>query len=50
MLTDLCSAMTRFSPRTLAIEVFAYRDIQPGEELSISCKSHLGIHTRSTSR
>ncbi|KAF6795335.1 hypothetical protein CSOJ01_13492 [Colletotrichum sojae] len=30
------NAMTRFSPRTLAIEVFAYRDIQPGEELSIS--------------
>uniref|UniRef100_L2FM87 SET domain-containing protein n=1 Tax=Colletotrichum fructicola (strain Nara gc5) TaxID=1213859 RepID=L2FM87_COLFN len=30
------NAVTRYSPRTLALEVVAYRDIQPGEELSIS--------------
>ncbi|KAL0765499.1 hypothetical protein CaCOL14_011723 [Colletotrichum acutatum] len=30
------SAITRFSPRTLELEVVAYKDILPGEELSIS--------------
>ncbi|KAF9876117.1 A/G-specific adenine glycosylase [Colletotrichum karsti] len=30
------NSITRFSPRTLALEVVAYRDILPGEELSIS--------------
>ncbi|KAK1992041.1 hypothetical protein LX36DRAFT_645412 [Colletotrichum falcatum] len=29
-------AITRFSPRTLELEVVAYKDILPGEELSIS--------------
>ncbi|KAK2006337.1 SET domain-containing protein [Colletotrichum eremochloae] len=30
------NAITRFSPRTLELEVVAYKDIRPGEELSIS--------------
>ncbi|KZL63659.1 a g-specific adenine glycosylase [Colletotrichum incanum] len=30
------NAITRFFPRTLELEVVAYKDIQPGEELSIS--------------
>ncbi|EXF78954.1 hypothetical protein CFIO01_10021 [Colletotrichum fioriniae PJ7] len=30
------NAITRFSPRTLELEVVAYQDILPGEELSIS--------------
>ncbi|KAK1979177.1 hypothetical protein LZ30DRAFT_597520 [Colletotrichum cereale] len=33
------NAITRFSPRTLELEVVAYKDIQPGEELSISCQN-----------
>lgn len=36
----VCSAVYRFSPRTLALEVISYRTIQPGEEITISCKSH----------
>lgn len=32
------SCITRFSQRTLALEVVAYRDIAPGEELTHSCK------------
>lgn len=32
------SAYYRFSHRTLSVEVVAYRDIQPGEEITISCK------------
>ncbi len=35
---NLDSAYYRFSPRTLTMEVVAYRDIQPGEEITISCK------------
>ena len=31
------SAYYRFSHRTLSVEVVAYRDIQPGEEITISC-------------
>ncbi|WQF81251.1 Putative SET domain-containing protein [Colletotrichum destructivum] len=30
------NAITRYSPRTLELEVVAYKDIQPGEEVSIS--------------
>ncbi|OBR03475.1 A/G-specific adenine glycosylase [Colletotrichum higginsianum IMI 349063] len=30
------SAITRYSPRTLELEVVAYKNIQPGEEVSIS--------------
>ncbi|OAA59566.1 SET domain protein [Niveomyces insectorum RCEF 264] len=30
------NAYHRFSPRTLSVEVVAYRDIQPGEEITIS--------------
>ncbi|KAK1636962.1 hypothetical protein BDP81DRAFT_405954 [Colletotrichum phormii] len=30
------NAITRFSPRTLELEVVAYKDILPGDELSIS--------------
>ncbi|KAK2039634.1 SET domain-containing protein [Colletotrichum somersetense] len=30
------NAITRFSPRTLELEVVAYKDVQPGEELTIS--------------
>ncbi|KXH34581.1 hypothetical protein CSIM01_11805 [Colletotrichum simmondsii] len=30
------NAITRFSPRTLELEIVAYKDIMPGEELSIS--------------
>ncbi|OHE91877.1 hypothetical protein CORC01_12830 [Colletotrichum orchidophilum] len=30
------NAITRFSPRTLELQVVAYKDIMPGEELSIS--------------
>ncbi|KAI3543836.1 hypothetical protein CABS03_11735 [Colletotrichum abscissum] len=30
------NAITRFSPRTLELEIVAYKDILPGEELSIS--------------
>lgn len=36
---SLSSSFTRYSPSTLIMEVVSYRDIQPGEELSISCKS-----------
>jgi len=32
--------MYRFSPKTLALEVFPYRTIQPGEEITVSCKSN----------
>ncbi|KAK2055798.1 hypothetical protein LY76DRAFT_483871, partial [Colletotrichum caudatum] len=32
------NAITRFSPRTLELEVVAYKDVQPGEELTISCR------------
>jgi hypothetical protein len=39
-LTDGCiSALYRFSPKTLALEVFSYRTILPGEEITVSCKS-----------
>ncbi|KAJ9137786.1 hypothetical protein NKR19_g8079, partial [Coniochaeta hoffmannii] len=30
------NAMYRFSPKTLALEVFPYRTIQPGEEITVS--------------
>ncbi|KAM7195861.1 hypothetical protein V8F33_006510 [Rhypophila sp. PSN 637] len=32
------NCFTRYSPTTLAMEVVAYIDIQPGDELSVSCK------------
>lgn len=37
---DGYSALYRFSPKTLALEVFPYRTIQPGEEITVSCLSH----------
>lgn len=36
--TAAASCFTRYSPTALAMEVVAYTDIQPGEELSLSCK------------
>ncbi|CAP67179.1 uncharacterized protein PODANS_1_21930 [Podospora anserina S mat+] len=35
-MTNLTSCFTRFSPSTLIMEIVAYKDISPGEELSIS--------------
>ncbi|KAK0669232.1 hypothetical protein QBC41DRAFT_392026 [Cercophora samala] len=35
-MADLDSCFTRFSPSTLIMEIVAYKDISPGEELSIS--------------
>ncbi|KAK4175179.1 hypothetical protein QBC36DRAFT_355362 [Triangularia setosa] len=35
-MTDLNSCFTRYSPSTLIMEIVAYKDISPGEELSIS--------------
>ncbi|KAK4198989.1 hypothetical protein QBC40DRAFT_330059 [Triangularia verruculosa] len=35
-ITDLNSCFTRYSPSTFIMEVVAYKDISPGEELSIS--------------
>ncbi|KAK2020769.1 hypothetical protein LX32DRAFT_497342, partial [Colletotrichum zoysiae] len=32
------NAITRFSPRTMELEVVAYNDVQPGEELTTSCR------------
>jgi hypothetical protein len=35
----IASAYYRFSHRTLTMEVVAYRDIQPGEEVTINCNA-----------
>ena len=32
------SCFTRYSPSTLVMEVVAYKDIEPGEELTLSCE------------
>lgn len=32
------SAFTRFSEKTLAMTAVAFRDIEEGEEITISCK------------
>jgi hypothetical protein len=33
------SCFTRYSPKTLLMEVVSYKNIEPGEELSLSCQS-----------
>jgi hypothetical protein len=38
---NLHSAYYRFSERRLTLEILAYRTIQPGEEITISCKCSL---------
>ncbi|OTA98155.1 hypothetical protein M426DRAFT_70346 [Hypoxylon sp. CI-4A] len=41
---------SRFSSTTLGMEVVAYRDIEPGEELTFSCKSDLPLNLQSEQR
>lgn len=36
---SLASMFSRFSSTSLGMEVVAYRDIEPGEELTFSCES-----------
>lgn len=36
--TDHISAFTRFAESTLVNRVIAFRDIEPGEEINISCR------------
>lgn len=49
--TNIYSAYYRFSHRTLTVEVVAYRDIQPGEEITISCKwTNRGLKTSEASK
>jgi len=35
------SCIIRYSSQTLALEIVAYRDIQPGEEVTLSCECFL---------
>jgi len=35
------STIIRYSTQTLALEIVAYRDIEPGEEITLSCMYHL---------
>ncbi|KAK0642856.1 hypothetical protein B0T16DRAFT_331319 [Cercophora newfieldiana] len=39
------SAITRFDEKTLSMTVRAMKDIEPGEEITLSCKSPLNIDT-----
>jgi hypothetical protein len=39
LLTLVISAFVRYSPTTLVVEAVAYKEIQAGEEVSLSCKS-----------
>jgi len=40
------SAFGRFSQTTLELEVVAYRDIQAGEELTLSCECTRNLRIR----
>lgn len=41
------SAFFRFSPRRLMLQVAAFRNIEPGEEITINCKSERESHVMS---
>lgn len=42
------NAFYRFNDYTLEFDVFALRDIQPGEELTFSCKPRLTYYSNFT--
>lgn len=43
MINNVPSAFINFSQKTLAIYVWAARDIEPGEEITITCRTPFSI-------